>query len=323
MLSRRFFRIKVLKVLFSYINSENHSLPSAERELLASIQKTYDLYRFLLTAAVAVADYAQERIDIGLQKFQPTQEEANPNMKFVNNKVITRIRNNKPLLRSCEQNCLNWKIHPAFIKKLYQNIISSDYYQTYMDNPSHSFKDDLILLKYIYANEFEDNPDLELLLEEQSAYWIDDTAYVLAVILRALDKLEEKQGDEAELFQQKRNKADEKFATTLLLHSMAHYNEYKSMVYDFLKNWEAGRVAAMDTVLIAMGLSEAKEFPNIPIKVSINEYVEIAKYYSTNNSHIFVNGILDSILQKLLSEGVIVKKGRGLVESSIRQTKEI
>ena len=321
MLSRRFLRIKVLKVLFSYVNSENHSLPSAEKELLASIQKTYDLYRFLLTAVVAVADYAQERMDIGLQKFHPTHEEANPNTKFVDNKVITLIRNNKAFLLSCEQDCLNWKVHPTFIKKLYQNMISSDYYKSYMDTPSRSFDDDLILLKYIYANEFENNPDLELLLEEQSVYWIDDTGYVLAVILRALDKLEEKQGDEAELFRQKRNKADEKFAITLLLQAMVHYNEYKDMAYEFLKNWEAGRVAAMDTVLIALGIAEAKEFPNIPIKVSINEYVEIAKYYSTNNSHIFVNGILDRILQKLLSEGVIEKKGRGLVESSIRQTK--
>ncbi len=319
MLNRRFLRIKVLKVLFSYVNSDNHSLSNAEKELSESIQRTYDLYYYLLNAVVAVADYAQERIDIGLQKFHPTSEEANPNTKFVHNSIIDLIRNSKTLQHICDQRGLNWKNQPAFIKKLYQSIINSSYYKAYMESPTRSFQEDLELVKNIYAHEFENHPDLESLLEEQSLYWIDDTGYVLGVILRALDNLKEGQNDDAELFQQKRNKADESFATTLLLHALVHYDEYKNMAIELLKNWEAGRVAAMDSALIALGIAEAKEFPTIPVKVSINEYVEIAKYYSTNNSHVFVNGLLDRILQRMVSEGTIEKKGRGLVESSTRK----
>ncbi len=317
MLTRRFLRVKAFKILFSYAYSDNDSLLHAEKELNVSLEKTYDLYHFLLAAIITVADYAEERIEIGLRKFKPTDAEANPNRKFINNELIALIRNNEALQKYCSQHVLNWRDYPETVRAIYNSMIESPYYRNYMFSPDASFAEDSRLVEDFFRNEFEDAPEVEGLIEEMNAYWADDIGFVLASVLRTLSAFQPGRNDEAALMPMYRAQEDEEYVHELLRHSLGHFKEYSNLAQQFIQNWESDRIAYVDMALIIMGISEAIAFPNIPVKVTINEYVEIAKFYSTRNSHVFVNGVLDKVVLHLLKEGTIKKTGRGLIQETI------
>ncbi|MDR3351034.1 MAG: transcription termination factor [Prevotellaceae bacterium] len=318
MMSRRLLRIKTLKLLFSNAGSEELSLATAENDLLTSIQKTYDLYHFLLSAIIPVADHAEERINVGLQKYRPTQEEAHPNRKLVQNELIDIIRRNRALRQYNEQHCLSWGgDNRNIIFDIYARMTENEYYKTYMSSEEHSYEEDRKFLKRFFMHEFEDNQLLENMLEEQSVWWVDDVGYALGSVLRTLEKFVPGQSPDEPLSEARRSRYDEEFALRLMRHSLNHYFKYWNMAMQFVQNWEADRVAAMDMALIVQGFSEAVEFPEIPIKVTINEHVEIAKFYSTLNSHAFVNGVLDRMIQHGLVDGTIQKEGRGLVTDTV------
>ncbi|MDR0582575.1 MAG: transcription termination factor [Prevotellaceae bacterium] len=318
MMSRRLLRIKTLKLLFSNAGSEDLSLATAENDLLTSIQKTYDLYHFLMAAIIPIADHAEERINVGLQKYRPTYEEAHPNRKFIQNELIDIIRRNRALRQYNEKHCLSWGgENMNIILDIHAHMTESEYYKDYMTSEEHSFDGDRRFLKKFFIHEFEDNRLLENMLEEQSVWWVDDIGYALGSVLRSLDRFVPGQSPEEPLSEARRSKEDEVFALRLMRHSLNHYFKYWNMAMQFVQNWEADRVAAMDMALIIQGFSEAIEFPEIPIKVTINEHVEIAKFYSTLNSHSFVNGVLDRMIQHGLADGTIQKEGRGLVQDTI------
>jgi len=313
MLSRRFIRVKVFKVLFSSVHSQNFDQAVAEKELLTSLEKTRQLYFLLLSLPVALAHYAQDRIDIGLQKYQPTEEEMHPNPRFVNNKIIAALEQDKDLLRAREHG-LNWTAQRAYVKKLYDQLKEEPYFVEYMSAPQESdFDADLKLMQQFFCNQPDEDPDLYNLLEDQSLYWADDIAYVCNVILAQLAGMKAGMSFPAHpsLFN---NQEDKDFATGLLAHSLIHYNEYAAFIEKFAQNWDLERIAGTDSILIVLGVSEAVAFPQIPVKVTLNEMVEISKYYSTENSKMFVNGILDKVIKHLAQEGVVAKRGRGLVE---------
>ncbi len=318
MLTRRFLRVKVFKVLFSYVYSDNDSLIHAEKELSTSLEKTYDLYHFLFSSIVAVADYAEERIEIGLRKFKPTEAEANPNRKFVNNELIAIIRGNEPLQKYCQQHLLNWRDYPETIRTIYQNMIERPYYKDYMNSLDSSFTEDSRLVEEFFRSEFEDVQKVESMIEEASTYWSDDTGFVLSTIIRSLSTFQPGHHDETTpLVPMFNAKDDENYVYELLRQSLLHFKEYANLAYKFIQNWESDRIAYVDMALIVTGIAEALAFPSIPVKVTINEYVEIAKFYSTRNSHVFVNGVLDKVIQYLIKEGLIKKTGRGLIEETI------
>lgn len=316
MLSRRLIRIKVFKVLFSRVHSQNWEVPGAEEELLASLDKTRQLYFLFLALPGALTAYAQERIDIGLQKFHPSEEEAHPNLRFVQNKAIASLMHDKVLRAMQEQSGLNWVEQRPFIKKLFEAIKEQDYFKDYMNAEKEpDFADDVNLLKYIFTNELDDNPELMALLEEMSLFWVDDVAYVCNVVLDKLSELKPVETQHVikhpKLF---RAEDDQTFAEQLLAHALKHYDEYVSYVEKFADHWDMERIAATDMAIIVLGVSEAVAFPSMPVKVTLNEMVELSKCYSTGNSKLFVNGMLDKIIKFLMQEGVIVKMGRGLVE---------
>ncbi len=318
MISRRLLRIKTLKLLYSNAGAEELNMELIEKDLQLSIQKSYDLYHFLFSAVIHVADYAEERINIGLQKFRPTYEEAHPNKKFINNDVLFSIRSNEALRQYCDKHRLSWGgDNMNIITDIYHHMVERDYYKDYMELETQSYEQDLKFIKDFFMYEFEDNPILENMLEEQSFWWsADEIGYALGSILRTLDTFVMGQSSDTPLAQARRSREDEQFAMRLLTHGLKNYHEYWNKAMLFVQNWEADRVAVMDMDLIVLGYTEAKEFPNIPVKVSINEYVEIAKYYSTHNSHIFVNGVLDRMVQQGIADGDIVKEGRGLVSTT-------
>ena len=317
MMSRRLLRVKTLKLLFSNAGSEDLSMATAEKDLLTSIQKTYDLYHFLMAAIIPIADHAEERINVGLQKYRPTYEEAHPNRKLVQNELIDIIRRSRALRQYNEKHCLSWGgENMNIILDIHARMTESEYYKDYMASDEHSFEEDRKFLKKFFIHEFEDNRLLENMLEEQSVWWVDDIGYALGSVLRSLDKFIPGQSPEEPLSEARRSRDDEEFALRLMRHSLTHYFKYWNMAMQFVQNWEADRVAVMDMALIIQGFSEAVEFPEVPIKVTINEHVEIAKFYSTLNSHSFVNGVLDRIIQHGLADGTIQKEGRGLVQNT-------
>lgn len=313
MLSRRFIRIKIFKVLFSSVHSQNFDLASAENELIRSLEKTRQLYFLLLSLPGTLVRFAQERIDIGRQKYHPSQEETNPNLRFVNNKAIEVLEKDKELTRS-RTHGLNWTAHRGYIKQLYDSLKEEPYFMEYMNAAEDpGFQEDLKFLLDFYGSELDDDPELYNLLEDGSLHWTDDVAYVCNVILTQLSGLQNEHDTikHPPLFF---NEDDKNFATRLFAHSLEHYGEYVNYIEKFAQNWDLERIAATDTILIVMGVAEAVAFPQIPIKVTLNEMVEISKFYSTGNSKMFVNGILDRIIKFLTSEGKIEKRGRGLVD---------
>lgn len=311
MLNRRLIRVKVFKVLFSKIAANMRNEDAAKADLLNSCEQTIDLYYFLLRIPVELKKIAQTKIDNGLRKFHPTEEEAHPNLKFVNNRFISIVENDPGYCKLLQKKGLVWDAEDSFLRKMYASVVSSDYFTDYMNSSNDSLEEDVQLIRAIYESEFEDNEDLEDILEDRSLMWMDDMVYAVNLILRNLGEIA--RSGKVSYVKVFAKEDDREFALTLLSHSMAKYDDYMKIVSSHIANWEPERLVSTDMALIVMGISEAVAFETIPVKVTINEYVDISKYYSTANSKSFVNGLLDRIIQKLLNDGTIVKTGRGLV----------
>ena len=320
MLNRRLLRIKAFKVLFSNWQDGPEALEPAKKELLASCEKTLDLYYFLLNICGSLRQVAYDKIEAARSKFHPTDAERNPNLKFVNNRFFAEVENNAKFQKYCSRRGLTWGEFDIFVKRVFASVVSSDYYREYMESGSDSFTEDCKFVRHIFEEEFEDNESLEAILEDLSIFWVDDVNYVLNNILYAIDGMIE--GRQLILPNVFIKEEDRDFVLKLLEVSLVHYDEYFKLVCDSLDNWDSDRLVSTDATLIVMGIAEATWFENIPAKVTINEYVEISKYYSTVNSRVFVNGLLDNIIQAKIASGEIVKTGRGLLDGGQRVTKE-
>ena len=321
MLNRRILRVKAFKVLYGNIYSGADSIISAEKELILSCEKCKDLYLFMLNLARALWHAEGESIAARKKKFFPTEEDLNPNTKFFDNRVTEILGNNADFVRQCEKKKLLWTEHDSIVRRLLRTIYSREYFQEYLANPERSLADDCNVFISIYENELEDNAEIEQIIEDMSIYWMDDLGYVLGSIVKTLKAM--KKGEPfivPALFQsdadaEKDGQVDDDraYVTRLLSYAMANYDRLFKMITESAKNWDSDRLVSTDAALIVLGLSEAILFPGIPIKVTINEYVEISKYYSTANSKVFVNGLLDTLIQKGIEDGTIVKSGKGLL----------
>ena len=313
MLSRRLIRIKAFKTLFAYIGSESDNVGAAQKALLESCDKVKDLYYFMLNISSSLVRVAEEKIAVGMRKFHPTEAEANPNYKFVRNRFAALLSEDPEFGRICQKRGLTWGEYEPFVRHVYNSMLTKEYYQDYMASGEDSFEEDCRLFSCIFEDEFEDNEELDSILEDMSLLWVDDLAYALNVIIAGIDETRRKKRIVHPNTFLKED--DKEFALRLLTESILRYEEYFKLLEGHLDNWNSDRLVSTDATLIVMGVTEAVVFPTIPIKVTINEYVEIAKYYSTPNSRIFVNGILDRIIQEKVREGEIVKQGRGLFEN--------
>ncbi|MDR3287202.1 MAG: transcription antitermination protein NusB [Prevotellaceae bacterium] len=313
MISRRLLRIKVLKILFAHIKSGNQSQLAAEKELAYSIKKTYDLYHYILLLIIDIADYAKNRIEIGKHKYLPTSEEKNPNTKFIDNTVIELFKRNKTLQSYIEQGKLNWD-DAELIKKIFNNMSNSEYYKEYMQNPKRSFAEDKKLLCQILEKEIEDLDYIYTLLEEKNIYWIDDLGFVLSMAIKTIKKFKANQDNYTELLPLYKDENDEKFAIRLFRRVLADYVKTEAIIDEYTKNWDLERIAFMDTLILQMTLAEVREFPEIPINISIDEYIEISKYFSSPTSSAFVNGVADKIITQEIKEKTIIKNDENISE---------
>jgi len=313
MISRRLLRVKILQVLFAYYKSENESLSNVEKELLHSTKKAYELYHYLLLLPIELADYADSKIQQARQKLIPSREDLNPNTKFVDNALIKLIRENEALNEFVEKHKIGWGQNPEIIRNLYQKVSTTDYFQAYLDSTSTSFNDDKQLIINILSKELEDFDEFYQYLEEQSIYWNDDLEFMLSMVVKTLKKFCEGQPTSTSLFPMYRSDDDEDYIKKLLRKVIQYHDENVKLIEEYTKNWEVDRIASMDILIMELALTEIKEFPSIPVKVSFNEYIEIAKYYSTEQSSTFINGVLDKIIQTLRKKNLVAKQGRGLI----------
>jgi N utilization substance protein B len=313
MISRRLLRIKTLQVLFAFFRAENDSLSKAESELLHSIKKGYDLYHLLFLLLLEIRDFAQRRIETAKQKLIPTHEDLNPNSRFVENPLLTIIGENESILRYTAQNKLGWVNYPELVKKLYQKISASEYFMKYMEAETVDFTQHRQVLVHILSKELIDFDDFTYCLEEQSIYWNDDLDFMIGMATKTIKGFEPDQQTDVPVFPMYKSDDDEDFAKRLLRKVVLNHSHNSQMIDNFTKNWDVERIASMDNLILEMAITEITEFPSVPVKVSFNEYIEISKYYSTDQSSTFINGVLDKIILTLRSEGKIQKQGRGLV----------
>lgn len=312
MLSRRLLRLKVIKALYAHIESESDNLQASEKSLVASIDKTYDLYFQMLELIVDIARYAEERQEIARHKKLPTHEDLNPNRKFVENSVIARIADDEAVKAYLGKRALGWSQYPELIKEIYNRLIKTEYYQKYMTSGQRSFKEDLQLVTDFYTLELENDEVLEDVLEEQSILWSDDLGFALLMVIRTLSGMRESQTS-IKLLPKFKSPEDLEFAKTLFETAALQFRQNQAYIDKFTRNWDVERIAFMDILIMSTAITEIVTFPSIPVKVSLDEYIEISKYYSTQGSSTFINGVLDKVVESLEAEGKIKKTGRGLI----------
>jgi len=301
-----------MKTLYSHFKSESDSVAATEKNLIASVDRTYDLYLQMLWLIVEVARYAEKRIELGRRKKLPTAEDLNPNTKFIDNEVMRQIERSETLLDLLEKRRLGWVTHPELIKSLYAAMTESDYYIKYMSSGDGSYREALQFVEDFYTQTVEDNETVEETVEEQSILWADDVDFALFLVVRTLDAFRPTQR-EIPLLPQFKNDDDKAFAPELLRLTLRNYDEYLSYLDEFTQNWDVERIAFTDNIIMAAAIAELVGFPSIPVKVTLDEFIEIAKFYSTRGSSTFVNGILDKVIERLSAEDKIAKVGRGLL----------
>ncbi|MBQ6862391.1 MAG: transcription antitermination protein NusB [Alistipes sp.] len=311
MLSRRLLRIKVLKALFAHLKSESDNMIASEKNLVATVDKAYDLYFQLLTLPEQLVKYAQERIDIAKQKKLPTFEDLHPNTKFVDNAVIRIISTTDAVADHVAKRKLGWTGQEDLIRLIYQQLIETEFFKTYMARDNRSWEEDRALVDYLFTM-LNDCPVLDEALEEMSLMWADDLPYILAMIQRTISNMRISH-TQLRVAEKYKSEEDPQFLKTLFEKALVNYNDYQHYVERFTANWDIERVVFMDNLILGVAIAELVAFPSIPVKVTMDEWIEISKYYSTPGSSTFINGVLDKIVVLLTEEGKIQKSGRGLI----------
>jgi len=300
MITRTLIRQKVVQILYAYLIRENTNVEAAEKELMFSLNKAYELYLYLLLLMVAVKHYAEDRMALRRLRLQPTAEDINPNRRFVDNRFINQLEQNSELAGRKKDLKFSWKDSEDVVRRLFENIERSDAYCDYMnakDKPS--YEDDRALWRKLYKQYIMANDELDALFEDQSLYWNDDKTVVDTFVLKTIKHFDPTMGVEQVLLPQFRDIEDAEFAHTLLRRALTNAATYREIIDEQSSNWTAERIAFMDTVIMVTALAEVTSFPTIPLNVTLNEYVEIAKFYSTPSSGSFINGVLDAAAKKL------------------------
>lgn len=316
MLNRRHLRIKVLQALYAYYQSDEQSLRKIETELFNAIDRIYDLYLYLLLTMPELRDIGIHRIEENKKKIRPTEEDLNPNRKFVDSVIIERLASDAKLRRESEANKVNWlgdEKH-ELLRKMYLNMKESETYFEHMNNGLTGFEAERSMLLDIFKNDIANYPLLYSYFEEMSIHWIDDIDFACSMVVKTLKTMTE-EGEKVGIMDLYKDEEDEQeFVRTLLRKTIAMDSDNEKVIDHLTTNWELDRIARMDTILMKMAITEFQMFKTIPTKVTLNEYIEISKFYSTPKSNGFINGILDKAIDYLTKEDKIVKVGRGLMD---------
>lgn len=312
MINRRLLRTKVLHAFYAFEKRGGEKLDLAEKELFHSIEKMFELYYLLFLLLIEIADYSKSRIDLALQKRKPTEEDLNPNTKFIDNWFVRELRENPTFKEVINKKKISWVNYPEVVRKLFKEVSASDDYQNYMKNPSEPNEDKKFIIK-IYTNYIAASEDIYQSLEEQSIYWNDDIEFTLSRIVKSIKNSSPGNIPLPRIDEIITNKDDRTFSKNLLRKAILKHADNKKLIEKYVENWDVERIALMDILIMELAITEMVTFSDIPVKVSLNEYIELSKIYSSNKSGIFINGILDKITDNLRKEKIIVKKGKGLI----------
>ena len=307
MINRVLIRIKTLQILFACSQNKDQSLKAIENELLHSLQKSYDLYFYFLLLIVDITRIKQQKTDIARNKYLPTEEDLNPAVKLDENKFARQLAQNETLCKYVEEQKISWNNDLNIVRHLLNAILESDLYRTYLELGNSNYNADREFWRAAFKNIICTDEELDAQLEEMCIYWNDDLEIIETFVLKTIKRFEEENGEKQELLPMFKSDDDRDFAIELLRLSLSNGDEYKEMINAHLKNWDMDRIAEVDLLLLRMAIAEILSFPTIPISVTMNEYIEIAKAYSTPKSATFINGILDALVRKLKSEKKLLK----------------
>ena len=312
MLNRRHIRIKVLQAFYAFFQSNNEDVLKGEKELFHSIEKIYDLYVYILMLFPSLKRQALIQIEEAKRSEYLRQDIDILKTGFIDNQLVDIIEQSKVLQKISKDRKINWEgdVENDLTKKIFKEVYQTDYYKNLLQSESTSFNDDKDALVQLYKKEICNLEKLHHFFDEKSIYWQDDLDHVSSMILKTLKSITENQ--ELEILPLW--KEDEyEFTQNLFRKAVLQKEENDALLQTYSKNWEKERLATMDSLLMNLAMTEALEFSSIPIKVTLNEYIEISKFYSTPKSNSFINGILDRIFEDYKKDGKLVKRGRGLI----------
>ena len=308
MVNRILIRIKVVQIVYSYLVNKDKSIDTSEKELFFSLEKAYELYHRLLLLMIELTDAQNKRIENARFKYTATAADKNPDTRLINNRFIAQLRENKMLKEYVDRQSVSWVNEPDFIRILLDRLLASDLYKTYLTSEEDSYAVDQDFWKKAFKHIIVENEDLSEILEAQSLYWNDDLETISTFVLKTIKRFDQSKGAEQELLPMFKDDEDAEFAKMLFRKTLMNVDVNKDLIDQHTKNWEIDRVAFMDIVIMLVAIAEIKSFPTIPVKVTLNEYIEIAKAYSTIKSGHFINGILDAIASQLKKDGSLVGK---------------
>ena len=314
MLNRRHIRIKVMQILFAYYSEEKPDMVKYEKMLLESFERFRDLYIALILLLPEMQARAIEKIEAGLNKKLPSKEDLHPNTKFVTNILVRILANSKTLHKLEKEIHIRWKDNPDLLKMMFKSLSESDDYKEYMESKERGYNHDREYLLRFLRRHLVNFELMHEWLEEQGIFWNDDLDLASSMVLRTLKAVKETDDDVQILPLWKADDDEEEYAKELFRKTLVLGKENEELIAKNSPNWETERIAMMDLIILKMALAEAQVFESIPLKVTMNEYIELANYYSTPKSNVFINGLLDSLFPKLQHEGKIKKIGRGLIE---------
>lgn len=306
MINRELIRIKVVQLTYAYYQNGNKNIDNAEKELLFSLSKAYDMYNYLLGLIVAIKNEECRRIEIGMTRAKREGTEE-PSQKFVCNKFALQLEDNRQLSEFLDIQNLTWDENAEVVRKLCDRIEESQIYKDYMADADDSYEADREVWRKIYRTLIQDNEDLDELFEEKSLYWNDDKQIIDTFVLKTIKRFDPKNKSRQELLPEYKDEEDREFACKLFRSTILNADTYQRYMSETSRNWDFSRLAYMDIVIMQIAIAEMLTFPNIPVNVTINEYVDLAKIYSTLKSGGYINGMLDSIARHLISTGKMMK----------------
>ena len=313
MLNRRYLRIKVYQALYAYWQGDGPNAARIEQELHLSIQRTFDLYLALLLVFGEVHRAAERRIEERRNKRLPTAEDLSPNLRFVQNPVLQALMDER-LDTASEKRKVNWVGEQEIVTKILRQFEASEEFQRYMALPEPTFKDHQEVVLHLFVEHIANFDQLQEFFEARSIHWLEDLDLACSMVKRTIEGVRE--GGKASLTDLFRGPDEEReFVSTLYRRTIDQGAEHEQAIAEKASNWESDRIALSDMILMKMALTEARVFSEVPVKVTLNEYIEIAKAYSTPKSRSFINGILDKLFAEMKEDGRIRKVGRGLLEN--------
>ncbi len=320
MLNRRFLRIKVMQAAYAYLQEGPENINAGEKQLIVSLDKLYELYIHLLSLIVEISDFASIRIEENKLKQLPTPEDLNPNLRFVQNHLIHQLENNRDYKRRYASYKINWVDETEMLRKLYNILREDERFVAYMNKPVVSYADEKRIVGKVMLEIFSTSEHLHGFFEERSIYWTEDFDIAIMMVDKTITGYKEKSDEYTPLptLLKHENESDGgeymQFVKQLYRKTLINNAELSRVINERAPNWEIDRIALLDTVLLKMAITELTEFPSIPVKVTLNEYIELSKEYSSAKSKLFINGILDKLINEYSEKGLIRKIGRGLIE---------